>query len=577
MNSHSIRIVTLLGCLVTLYAADYGVVSGQEFRIRASAQQLRVQQTDQKSVTQTQLASQAAVVKRLEGELNKRGIPPTQEGIRKYLQEIHPNEEQNRQAYALISQLGNENFAIREKATQSLFRMPALPAELLKEASKSADPEIAWRAMGLLDMGKIEFGNTLRYVLQYVEKKPVQGLTPELLKAIPLCISNSDYRTARAALLSSFTPEDVDLLVQGLKSDNLQVRKSVAFVLAQAAADSRQDVLESIAGSASEDPIVRIEAVEALANLGQRDSLPILVDLLEAEDVSVRVRASVILRQFTGNTFQFAAYDKDERRAEALGKWKEWLANESETAELTFPLSLARHAGSYLNGNTLLALGYSNRVIELDPEGNEVYSVEAQGAWMAERLESGNTLVAAYSSNKLVEFNPEGESVWEMDAPSVLSARPLENGNFLIAQHSPGIIKEVNHGKETVWEYTTGGSACDAIRLPNGNTLIAYANNVDEVTPDKEVVWSYTGNQIYGMSVVENGNILVAQLNGNVQEINRDTKDVVWEYATSNPVDAIRLPNGNTLVTSNNKFLEVTPEKEIVWERGGCSYGTARR
>jgi hypothetical protein len=45
----------------------------------------------------------------------------------------------------------------------------------------------------------------------------------------------------------------------------------------------------------------------------------------------------------------------------------------------------------------------------------------------------------------------------------------------------------------------------------------------------------------------------------------------------TNPTDCFRLPNGNTLITEGNRFIEVTPDKKIVWTKEGCSYGSARR
>ena len=52
---------------------------------------------------------------------------------------------------------------------------------------------------------------------------------------------------------------------------------------------------------------------------------------------------------------------------------------------------------------------------------------------------------------------------------------------------------------------------------------------------------------------------------------------VVWEMKEANPVDAFRLPNGNTLITGGSRFIEVTPDKTVIWTKSGCSYGSARR
>ena len=77
--------------------------------------------------------------------------------------------------------------------------------------------------------------------------------------------------------------------------------------------------------------------------------------------------------------------------------------------------------------------------------------------------------------------------------------------------------------------------------------------------------------------MLENGNVLICSFNEHkVMEVTRD-KEVVWEFGEQNPSDAFRLPNGNTLITNSSRFIEVTPDKKIVWTKTGCSYGVARK
>ncbi len=54
-------------------------------------------------------------------------------------------------------------------------------------------------------------------------------------------------------------------------------------------------------------------------------------------------------------------------------------------------------------------------------------------------------------------------------------------------------------------------------------------------------------------------------------------KKIVWEFSEPGAVDAFRLANGNTLITGNTRFIEVAPDKSVVWTQIGCRYGTARR
>ncbi len=90
----------------------------------------------------------------------------------------------------------------------------------------------------------------------------------------------------------------------------------------------------------------------------------------------------------------------------------------------------------------------------------------------------------------------------------------------------------INESGSVVWEYR-GGSR-DGFVLPNGNLLIAFSNRVEEVTKEKQVVFSY--------------------------DLDRSNSEIGT---------AQRLYNGNTLVTelgSRPRLLEVAPDQSIVRE-----------
>lgn len=118
-------------------------------------------------------------------------------------------------------------------------------------------------------------------------------------------------------------------------------------------------------------------------------------------------------------------------------------------------------------------------------------------------------MVGLLTEKKVVELDLDGNEVWSVNASSAWSAIRLHNGNTLISGDTEGYTREVNPKGETVWEFTKTdapfkvGNTQTANRLANGNTVIcswiAGNNNtaewggtvqVFEVTPDKRVVWA---------------------------------------------------------------------------------------
>ena len=107
------------------------------------------------------------------------------------------------------------------------------------------------------------------------------------------------------------------------------------------------------------------------------------------------------------------------------------------------------------------------------------------------------------------------------------SATPAIRHSYLVLGGKTAIIGEDGAAQ---WEYH-GGSR-DGFVLPNGNVLIAFADRVEEVTRDKQIVFTYKRSK-------ENGEIGTAQ----------------------------RLYNGTTLVTelgARPRLLEVSPQGNIV-------------
>lgn len=118
-------------------------------------------------------------------------------------------------------------------------------------------------------------------------------------------------------------------------------------------------------------------------------------------------------------------------------------------------------------------------------------------------------MVGLLTDKKVVELDLNGNEVWSVRASSAWSAIRLHNGNTLISGDGEGYTREVNPKGETVWEFTRGdapfmvGNTQTANRLANGNTVIcswiAGNNNTNEwagtvqvfeVTPAKKVVWA---------------------------------------------------------------------------------------
>jgi outer membrane protein assembly factor BamB len=118
------------------------------------------------------------------------------------------------------------------------------------------------------------------------------------------------------------------------------------------------------------------------------------------------------------------------------------------------------------SGNYLVCHIGSKMVREYTPEGEIVFEGKSNDRiFSAVRLKNGNTVVGAMS--RIVEFDPEGKEVWTLDKRELKGLKighmcgvnVLPNGNMVIGlygarqEENGGSVFEVTRDKEVVWRY----------------------------------------------------------------------------------------------------------------------------
>jgi hypothetical protein len=162
----------------------------------------------------------------------------------------------------------------------------------------------------------------------------------------------------------------------------------------------------------------------------------------------------------------------------------------------------------------LTEAGPNPRLLEVDAAGKIALEVPLQcqrtnhhmQSRMARKLANGNYLVPQLLDKVVREYTPEGRIAWEVPTPHwPFTAIRLPNGHTLINCTYGNTSIEVDSGGRTVWQFSNADlpeplikDACGAQRLPNGNTVItsygigARRTKLIEITPDKDLVWTYT-------------------------------------------------------------------------------------
>ena len=190
------------------------------------------------------------------------------------------------------------------------------------------------------------------------------------------------------------------------------------------------------------------------------------------------------------------------------------------------------------DGLTMVVESGPARIIEIDREGNLVREVKLtvdtrsvhSDTRNARKTAAGTYLVAHEKDGVVREYDASGKVVWEFDVPvegqrkgghgpealgdQVYSAVRLENGHTLIGTGNGHSVLEVTPAKEVVWkvgqrdlEGITLAWVTQVERRANGNTLLVNCHagpdnpQIIEVTPAKEVVWTFKDFTTFGNSL----------------------------------------------------------------------------
>lgn len=231
------------------------------------------------------------------------------------------------------------------------------------------------------------------------------------------------------------------------------------------------------------------------------------------------------------------------------------------------------------NGHIMVQEGGA-RIAEIDPKTRKVvwsYDSATQNGNSGKRVEvhafqplgDGNVMIAESGIGRIIEVDREGKihkeiklKVKHPDAHrDTRLVRKLSTGNYLVCHEGDGAVREYSPSGEVVWEFDIplfgkkpagghgpeafGNSVFGAVRLKNGNTLIATGNghSLLEVTPEKKIVMEIHQKDLHGITlawvttieVLPNGHVILGNCHAGphqplLVELDPRTKKVFWTF-----------------------------------------------
>ncbi|HWY85343.1 MAG TPA: HEAT repeat domain-containing protein [Gemmataceae bacterium] len=456
----------------------------------------------------------------------------------------------------LIRQLGSEVYRLREQAMAELIGRGPAVVEVLREAARDQDLEIARRVEKCLAriQDKDIPAEALPAAARLLAARKPAGAVETMLAFLPFANNDSvaDETRTLLALLARQGSEPYPALIAGL-ADPLPVRRAAAAeALCRAGLEGQKPAVRKLL--ADHDPFVRLRVAIALANARDKAAIAVLIDTLPRLTLTQAWQAEdVLYRLAEGHSPPAVSLGADEAaRAKCRDAWLAWWNEHADRVDLA-----RLQEKPQLLGYTLIVLLDIGRVMELGADNQTRWQVDGLILPLdAQVLPGDRLLVAEYNASRVTERNHKGDILWQKQIAGPLVAQRLANGNTFIATDSH--VVEIDRADKKVFSFDmpAGEKIMKAMKLPNGEiACLTDSARVVRFDTAGKVIHSYAialskflfGGRIY---MLPSGRVLIPHNAENkVVEYDGHGK-AVWEVAVDQPVAAVRLPNGNTLVTT---------------------------
>jgi hypothetical protein len=256
--------------------------------------------------------------------LQQNGIETSTAGLIKFLQSLPPDPARLAKVPQLITELGDDKFDVRERASKQLQALGEIARPALTAALKSKDLETAWRAkyvLGELDSGQaVEKQRAqLAAALLLLGEQPSPAAGEALLAVLPLCDDTGLANAACTTLWKSVDSSHTELLRRALKQEHKLTLEAAIVGLELASGADAIGVIEPYLGH--EDPQLRLAAARALVDRQPRQAARTLAELTQSSNQEIAAAARGLLNLMTGH-------------AEPKLFWLKWRDQDLPTAKL---------------------------------------------------------------------------------------------------------------------------------------------------------------------------------------------------------------------------------------------------
>jgi PQQ-like domain/HEAT repeats len=476
---------------------------------------------------------------------------------------------------AMIRQLGDPAYAVRERATADLIACGLPAIDPLRKARGDSDFEIARRAAHCLEqIERVPSAALSAAAARGVSRQKPAGAVAVLLAYLPVADDESVADEVRDSLAAVAVREGKpdEILVKCLGDPAPLARGAAAEALARSGLPAAVDLSRKSLSDTNADVRLRT-AIALVTRAKDKNAVPAMIALLAELPQTAGWRIEDVLVRLAGDAAPKVTLGEDApSRQKCRNAWQEWWTKSKDT------IDLAKLDGAPpMLGYTLIVLRERNqtgRIVEVDANKKELWKIDGlQGPVDAVAVGRDRVLVVEQNAQQVSERDLTGKVIWSKPVNNPIAVHRLANGNTLVVGRNQ-IIEFDTHQTEVFSYQRQQFDICAAQKLRSGEVLFVTTSGQCvrlDAKGQKEVKTFQVGRMqtLAGLEVLPNDRFLMTQLN-TVAEFDGTGGVPVWHADFSRPTSVQRLPNGNTLVASgmsaNAGVAELDRSGKIVWE-----------
>ncbi len=269
-------------------------------------------------------SEQAKLIVEQKELLEQHNVATDTPGLVAYLRSLSPDEKLEGEIAALLAELGDRRFKVREAADTRLRIIGDATRQSLVAARDSNDPELAWRANTILQklnstpQGQLSQA-LMNAVFVVLEDRQSPTAAATILETLPRCDEPYLTEAACEALWASVDQSHVDSLDRALEHPRPVVVAAAIVAYELAFGNQSTDSIERFLDA--DQPLLQLAAARALVDRQSQRTADVLVELSNSSDERIATQAEGLLAALSGKMF-------------GQTDWSTWRDSELATANL---------------------------------------------------------------------------------------------------------------------------------------------------------------------------------------------------------------------------------------------------